>query len=272
MAASVTAAAGRLGGKIALVTGASSGIGAATARLFAAEGAQVVATGRNREALDQVVASIRDQGGEATAVEGDVTDDAAVNRVVDEAVSIYGGLHLLVNNAGVLAGGATGAVDMANWDYNFSTNARGPFAFLVAAIPHLKAQPVGSAAVVNVTSVNALQSFAGCVSYCASKAALEMVTKCASVDLAPHGIRVNSVNPGVVVTELQKRGGLSDDAYASFLQRSIDATHPLAAALGRVATPEEVAESILFLASDKASFVTGTSLAVDGGRQNLGAR
>mmetsp|Transcript_7932 Transcript_7932/g.12596 ORF Transcript_7932/g.12596 Transcript_7932/m.12596 type:complete len:162 (-) Transcript_7932:102-587(-) len=161
---------------------------------------------------------------------------------------------------------------MANWDFNMNVNARAPFCFLMNAIPHLKAVDQGTASVVNVTSVNGMQSFAGCVSYCASKSATDMMTRCASIDLAPFGIRVNSVNPGVVVTELQKRGGMSEEAYEGFLKRSIEVTHPLAASLGRCATPEEVAESILFLASDSSSFVTGTHLTVDGGRRNLGAR
>ena len=99
-----------------------------------------------------------------------------------------------------------------------------------------------------------------------------MIMRCASVDLAPFGIRVNNVNPGVVITELQKRGGLDDDSYAAFVDRSIKVTHTLSAALERCAQPEEVAECIMFLASDKASYVTGTTLKVDGGRGNAGMR
>ena len=203
----------RLHGKVALITGASSGIGAAVARLFAREGASVAATGRNEAALTALVEEIAGFGGSAKAFPGDVTDDAAVAAVVSATVSEFGGLNLLVNNAGVLQGGATDAATMENWDFNMSVNARAPFRFITQAIPHLKeaaAAPAaegGGAAVVNVSSVNGQQSFGGCVSYCAAKAALDMVTRCASVDLAPFGIRVNSVNPGVTMTNLQKAGG-----------------------------------------------------------------
>lgn len=109
-------------------------------------------------------------------------------------------------------------------------------------------------------------------SYCMSKAALDQLTRCASVDLAQFGIRVNSVNPGVIETNLQKAGGMSDPKYKAFLERSITTTHPLAGSLGRVGQPEEVGELIAFLISDKAKFITGECIAIDGGRQNLGAR
>ena len=128
-------------------------------------------------------------------------------------------------------------------------------------------------AIVNVSSVNGIQSFGGTAAYCASKAALDMLMRCASVDLAEHGIRVNNVNPGVVITELQKTGGMGDEAYEGFIQRSIDVTHPLSSSLGRCCQPDEVASCILFLAdSNQSGYVTGTTLKVDGGRGNLGAR
>ena len=264
-------ASGKLAGKVALITGASSGIGRAAARLFAREGAKVCATGRNGAALDALVAEIIEAGGTALAIPADVTDDAAVAACVETAVSSFGGLNILVNNAGVLQGGAVGEADMDNFDFNMAVNARAPFCFLRNAVPHLKAAG-GDSAVVNVSSVNGLQSFGGTAAYCMSKAAVDMLTRCASVDLAPFGIRVNSVNPGVVATNLQKTGGMSEEAYAGFVQRSIEVTHPLAASLGRVCQPEEVGECVLFLASPQASFVTGTTLTVDGGRGNLGAR
>jgi NAD(P)-dependent dehydrogenase (short-subunit alcohol dehydrogenase family) len=178
-------------------------------------------------------------------------------------------LDILVNSAGVLKGGTADAATMENWDYNMNVNARAVFCFMHNAIPYLKKAAEGKAAIVNVSSVNGQQSFGGVASYCASKAAVDMLTKCAAVDLAKFKIRVNAVNPGVVVTELQKRGGLDDAAYAAFIERSTTVTHPL----GRVAEPEEIAEAILFLCTaEKSGFITGACLPIDGGRSCLGAR
>ncbi|GBG32074.1 Dehydrogenase/reductase SDR family member 4 [Hondaea fermentalgiana] len=265
-----------LRGRLALVTGASSGIGAAAALKLASHGCAVALTGRKEEALLGVMERIKnDLGNEAPQVAifpGDATQEADVDRIVQESVKLLGEnrLDILVNCAGVLKGGAVGAADMANWDANFDTNARGVFCFMSKAIPYME-KPKGelTSSIVNVSSVNGLQSFGGVAAYCASKAAVDMLTDCAAVDLAPKGIRCNTVNPGVIVTELQKRGGLSDEQYAGFLKRSEEVTHPL----GRVGKPDEAAEAILFLAdSSKSDFITGTHLTIDGGRRCLGAR
>jgi NAD(P)-dependent dehydrogenase (short-subunit alcohol dehydrogenase family) len=263
----------RLSKKVALITGASSGIGFATAKLFAKEGALVAATGRNQASLDALVSEIKSEGGNAVALVGDINDDNQVERVVAQAVDTFGQLNILVNNAGVLKGGAVGGDTsaLATWDFNMNTNARAPFSFITSAVPHLKLQD--QSAIVNVSSVNGIQSFGGTAAYCASKAALDMLMRCASVDLAPFGIRVNNVNPGVVITDLQKTGGMDDETYAGFVKRSVDVTHPLSLSLGRCAEPNEIAQCILFLAdSNSSSYVTGTTLKVDGGRGNLGAR
>jgi NAD(P)-dependent dehydrogenase (short-subunit alcohol dehydrogenase family) len=266
---------GRLSQRVAIITGASSGIGLATAKLFAKEGANVVATGRNQQSLDKLVADINASGGQALAVVADITNDAQIANVVTQAINAFGQVNILVNNAGVLKGGAVGDDQnggaMATWDFNMNVNARAPFSFINQTVPHLKEQ--AHSAIVNVSSVNGMQSFGGTAAYCASKSALDMLMRCASVDLAPFGIRVNNVNPGVVITELQKTGGMDDEAYAGFVQRSIEVTHPLSASLGRCCEPHEIAECILFLAdSNTSSYVTGTTLKVDGGRGNLGAR
>ena len=269
----MTSVVGKLSQKVAIITGASSGIGLATARRFAKEGAMITATGRNQESLDALVSQINESGGSAIAVVADITKDDQVANVVNQTVEKFGKINILVNNAGVLKGGAVGADEnaMETWDFNMNANARAPFSFINQAVPHLKEQE--QSAIVNVSSVNGMQSFGGTAAYCASKAALDMLMRCASIDLAPYGIRVNNVNPGVVITELQKTGGMDDATYAGFVQRSIEVTHPLSASLGRCCEPNEIAECVLFLAdSDKSSYVTGTTLKVDGGRTNLGAR
>jgi NAD(P)-dependent dehydrogenase (short-subunit alcohol dehydrogenase family) len=159
-----------------------------------------------------------------------------------------------------------------NFKYNFGANVQAVFEMMQSAIPFLKLSSALSPSIINISSVNGKQAFKGCATYCASKAAVDQLSRCASLDLAPFNIRVNVVSPGVVETPLQRRGGMSDEAYAGFLDRSINVTHPLAAALNRVAQPEEVGELVSFLASKNAAFITGECIAIDGGRQNLGAR
>jgi NAD(P)-dependent dehydrogenase (short-subunit alcohol dehydrogenase family) len=251
-----------------LVTGASSGIGKATCEVLTRYGAKVVGTGRNEEAL----LSLKKEGAIVEFVVADITDENECQRVVDSAVEFLGGLTTVVNAAGVLQGGAMGSVGLDNYKFNMTANCQAPFEIMMHAIPHLKEQKDAYPSIVNVSSVNGKQAFAACAAYCMSKAALDQLTRCASVDLANFGIRVNAVNPGVIETNLQKSGGLNDDQYAAFLKRSIETTHPLAASLGRVGQPDEVGELIAFLVSDKAKFITGECIAIDGGRQNLGAR
>eukprot|EP00298_Acanthocystis_sp_HF-20_P001835 c12294_g1_i1.p1 GENE.c12294_g1_i1~~c12294_g1_i1.p1 ORF type:complete len:271 (+),score=135.82 c12294_g1_i1:32-814(+) len=259
-----------LTGKKILVTGASSGIGRATCVVLAREGAKLCATGRNEESLVELKSQIS-----CEYVTGDLTQEGECKRIVDEAATKLGGLTTLINCAGALKGGAFGteACSLDNFMYNFNTNTKTVFETMQHVVPHLRKSGVASGpSIVNVSSINGLVSFPGVASYCTSKAAVDMLTKCASVDLAGDGIRVNSVNPGVVVTSLQKRGGMSDEAYQAFHQRSIEVTHPLGKALNRVATPEEVGELICFLASDRAAFITGDCVKIDGGRANLGPR
>lgn len=252
-----------------LVTGASSGIGQATCKVLSEKGAKVVGVGRNEQAL----AALKADGGIVDFVVADITKEGECRRVVETAVKLLGNcLTTVVNAAGVLQGGAMGDVYLENYRFNMVCNTQAPFEIMVHSIPYLKEEKDKFPSVVNVSSVNGKQSFAACVTYCMSKAALDQLTRCSSVDLAPHGIRVNAVNPGVIKTNLQKAGGLSDEQYSNFLKRSIEATHPLAASLGRVGEPEEVGQLIAFLVSDQSKFITGECIAIDGGRQNLGAR
>mmetsp|Transcript_38079 Transcript_38079/g.113744 ORF Transcript_38079/g.113744 Transcript_38079/m.113744 type:complete len:267 (-) Transcript_38079:258-1058(-) len=255
-----------------LVTGASSGIGMATCKVLRKQGASVVGVGRKVAALQK----LKDDGHIMDFVAADITTPGSCKEVVDSATEKLGGLTTLVNAAGVLQGGAMGddaKTCLANYEFNMRVNTQAPFELMVHTIPYLRRQPREvHPSIINVSSVNGKQAFAGCVTYCMSKAALDQLTRCASVDLAGDGIRVNAVNPGVIETSLQKTGGLSPDAYNAFLKRSVEITHPLANSLGRVGQPEEVGELIAFLVSDKAKFITGETIAIDGGRQNLGAR
>ncbi|MBX5477953.1 MAG: glucose 1-dehydrogenase [Pyrinomonas methylaliphatogenes] len=253
---------GELNGRVALVTGATSGIGRAVARRFAREGARIVAVGRRAGALQELVGEIRGAGGEAAGVCADVTREAP--RIIDEAMASFGALHVLVNAAGAIANGTIENTTLEDWDRMFDVNVRAVFRLMQLAVPHLE-RTRGN--IVNVSSVTGLRAFPGVLAYCAAKAALDQLTRCAALELAPKGIRVNAVNPGVVRTELHRRGGMSEEDYAAFLERSKQ-THPL----GRVGEAEEIAELILFLASDRASWITGVTYAIDGGRAQTCAR
>lgn len=249
------------------MTGASSGIGKATCKVLSQYGATVIGTGRNLSSLSD----LKEKGFISNYIVADLTEENKCEEVVKEAVRLLDGkLTSLINCAGVLQGGSMGDVNLSNYKMNMTTNTQVPFELMVHSIPFLKQSP--SSNVVNISSVNAKQAFMGCATYCMSKAALDQLTRCASVDLAKYGVRVNSVNPGVIETNLQKTGGLSEEQYSAFLKRSVESTHPLSQSLGRVGQGEEVGEVVAFLISDKAKFMTGECIAIDGGRQNLGAR
>jgi len=251
-------------GKVVLITGATSGIGRETAESFGREQASVVAVGRNDSALDAVCGAIRAAGGSAVGCKADVTAAEAPARIVDTAVQAFGGIDVLVNAAGVIASGTLESTTDDVWDAMMSVNARAPFRLMRAALPHLVAR---KGAVVNVSSVNGLRSFPGVLAYCVSKSAVDQLTRCAAIELAPLGVRINAVNPGVTVTNLHRRSGMDDAQYAAFLERS-KTTHPL----GRPGQPADVAEMILFLASEKAGWMTGETIPIDGGRHLTCAR
>ncbi len=253
----------RFEGRVVLVTGASSGIGRATARALGAEGARVVAAGRRRDRLDAVVTDITAAGGEAVAIAGDVREAAACAACVERAVTAFGGLDGLVNAAGVIGNGSITATEPAEWDRVMDSNLRSLYLMTRAAAGEL-ARRKGS--VVNLSSVAATRPYPGLLAYCVSKAAVDMFTRCVALDLAPQGVRVNAVNPGVVVTELHTVANAVPD-YAAFLERG-RTTHPI----GRVGQPEEVAALILFLMSDAAGWITGVTYPIDGGRALSSAR
>uniref|UniRef100_UPI00358FF0E5 uncharacterized oxidoreductase YxbG-like isoform X2 n=1 Tax=Myxine glutinosa TaxID=7769 RepID=UPI00358FF0E5 len=214
-----------LANKVVLVTGASSGIGAATGELLARLGARLTLTGRNKEGLQRTANSCQEHGSEVLSITADLVDPVAVENLVEQ------------------------------------TMARAVFQLTQLCVPHL-VKSKGN--IVNVSSVNGQRAFAGVLTYCMSKAALDHFTRCVALDLAPKQVRVNAVSPGVIVTELHQRAGLSDEALVEFLERS-KRTH----ALGRPGQPSEVAEAIAFLASDLASNITGVTLPVDGGRHAM---
>ncbi len=251
-------------GKVAFVTGATSGIGHASAIAFANAGAKVVGVGRKTEALNDVEKQIREMGAEVLTIEADLSEVQEAERAVQRALEVFGGIDILVNAAGHLSNGTIENTTLQAWDDMMDVNVRAVFQLMQKALPSL-IERRGN--IVNVSSVTGLRAFPGVLAYCVSKAALDQLTRCASLELASKGVRVNAVNPGVVVTQIHKRGGMNDDAYAAFLEHS-KTTHPL----GRTGRPEEIADLILFLASDRASWITGATYSIDGGRGQTCAR
>jgi NAD(P)-dependent dehydrogenase (short-subunit alcohol dehydrogenase family) len=248
--------------KRVLVTGGSSGIGRAAVELFAREGAHVALVARHESPLQEVVRGL--PAGRALVIAADITREADAERALNEAVNRLGGLDVLVNAAGILKSGDISQTSLPLWDEMLNVNLRAVFHLMQLAVPHLKASRGN---MVNVSSVTGLRAFPGVLAYCVSKAAVDQLTRCAALELAPFGVRVNAVNPGVVVTSLHSSGGMGAEQYEAFLERS-KSTHPL----GRVGQAEEIADLIFFLASDRASWITGATISIDGGRALTCAR
>ena len=250
--------------KVVLVTGATSGIGHAVAVKFAEASARVVALGRDQAALREVESAVKNAGGEPLTLTVDVTNSEQGQHAIDETIKRFGRLDVLVNAAGHISTGSIENTSLSAWDAMMNVNLRAVFQLMQIAAPHL-IKTKGN--IVNVSSVTGLRSFPGVLAYCVSKAGLDQLTRCAALELAPRGVRVNAVNPGVVVTEIHKRGGMNEADYEKFLEHS-KTTHPL----GRVGDPEEIAELVFYLASEKASWITGATYSIDGGRALTCAR
>ncbi|EDV94830.1 uncharacterized oxidoreductase TM_0325 [Drosophila grimshawi] len=245
--------------KVIIVTGASSGIGAATAVHLASLGGLLTIVGRNVDKLKETADNILAVGGAAALqLQADLDKEEDVERIVAATLQKFGKLDVLVNNAGIIETGTIENTSLAQYDRVMNTNVRSLYQLTMLASPEL-IKTKGN--IVNVSSACGLRSCPGVLAYNVSKSAVDQFTRCVALELATKGVRVNSVNPGVIVTELQKRGGLDDAAYAQFLERTKQ-TH----ALGRPGDVKEVAAAIAFLASDEASFTTGVNFPVDGGR------
>ena len=245
--------------KVALITGASSGIGRATAMAFAARGASVVVAARRQEELESLVANIEASGGKATAIKTDVSKAEDVRRMVAHAIETYGRLDYAVNNAGI-EGKIANIVDLEedDWDRVLDINLKGNYLCLRYEARAMLAGGHGGA-IVNVGSVNSFLGFPSGAAYVVSKHGQIGLTTSASAELAPHGIRVNIVCPGFVDTPMHHRirGIIGDEIFDAALVPQVH--------VRRVGRPEEIAASILFLCSDDATFITGTTLTPDGG-------
>ncbi|GJQ66403.1 hypothetical protein Trydic_g4420 [Trypoxylus dichotomus] len=249
-------------GKVVLITGASSGIGAATAISFASKGALLALTGRNKANLEIVARKCEEKSNvRPLTVIGDVTNDNDIRNILNTTIKTYGKLDILINNAGILAVGSIEDTTIEQYDEMFATNVRPVYLLTHLAIPYLT-ETKGN--IVNVSSLAGLRSFPNVLAYCMSKAALDQFTKCVSLSLAPKHVRVNSVNPGVIMTDIHVRSGIPENEYQAYIKSHAD-MNPL----GRVGQPEEVANAIIFLASEEASFTTGETLTIAGGRQNV---
>lgn len=248
-------------GKIVLITGASSGIGAATAKIFASRGACLALTGRNLDRLKEVACDCSNVGATPLLLTAELTNEKDIINVVERTIEHFEKLDVLVNNAGILESGCIQTTNLEQYDRTMKTNVRSIYQLTMLTVPHL-IKTKGS--IVNVSSVNGLRAFPGVLAYCMSKAAVDQFTRCVALELASKQVRVNSVNPGMILTNLHRSGGMNEEEYEAFVKKSRE-TH----ALGRPGMPEEIAKGIAFLASDDASFITGVSLSVDGGKHAM---
>ncbi len=250
----------RLPGKVAVITGAGAGIGRATAELFAEEGAAVVIAERDESTGRDAAQRIKKAGGRALFVQTDVADESSAARMATEAVTAFGAIHILVNNAAIFILRGIDATP-EEWRPMLDVNVMGPALVAKHVVPAIR--QAGGGSIVNLASISSFIAQPNFVTYNTTKAAILGMTRCMAMDLAPDNIRVNSVCPGVVWTQIVER-----QAKAMGLDRAAADVHPQwagAQLIQRCAEPREIAQAILFLASDEASFITGSHLMADGG-------
>ncbi|XP_037797697.1 3-oxoacyl-[acyl-carrier-protein] reductase FabG-like [Penaeus monodon] len=250
-----------LKGKVALITGATSGIGKACAIALAAEGCFVSVTGRNTEALKEVTKLCYDAGlpeGKVFAVDGDVAKDDDCKKIVDSTVAHFKKLDILINNAGILVLGGIESISMEDYDKQMDVNVKSVFVLTKLALPHI-IETKGN--IINVSSVCGIRSIPGMVAYNMSKAAVDQFTRSVALEVAARGVRVNSVNPGLIITDIHRRAGMSEENYEKMVENT-KKMYPL----GRAGEVEDVTKAVIYLASEDSSFVTGVTLPIDGGR------
>jgi NAD(P)-dependent dehydrogenase (short-subunit alcohol dehydrogenase family) len=244
---------GKLSGKIAVITGGTTGIGLATARVFAAEGAKVIATGRNPETLEAARAEL---AGTAEVVRSDASDPKQVRKLFEDLARTHGRVDVLFLNAGIAKFAPLADSSEELFDQVLEVNVKGPLLALQAALPLLRK---GSSVIFN-TSVVSERAFANASVYSASKAALAAIARVAALELAPRGVRVNAVRPGPITTPILGKLGIPAEAREAFVEQTTERVP-----LGRFGAADEVARAALFLASEDSAFVTGHELSVDGG-------
>lgn len=250
-----------LTGRVAIVTGGGTGIGAATARLLAENGADVVIAGRRAEPLERTAGEIREATGRrCLAIAADARDPEQIQALVDRTVQTFGRIDILVNNAGGATHAPLAKMPFETWQKDVSLNLHAAFLCSQAALPHLKES--GHGAIVNISSLAGVHGTLGVGAYSSAKSGLQMYTRVASAEWGPHGVRVNCVAPGMIATEL---------AQANWARTGFDAAGACKGfPLRRPGRPEEVAQAIVFMASDAASYITGETLTVGGGPQLKG--
>ena len=249
----------RFADKAVLVTGGGSGIGAAAARAFAREGARVAVADVVDARAHEIADAIRAEGAHAIAVAGDVSREPDARRMVDATVSAFGRIDVLFNNAGILIEKPVHELSEEEWDHILGVNLKGVFLVSKHAVPHMMRQHAG--VIVNTGSVNSFVADPGDPAYCASKGGVAMLTKSMALDYASYGIRVNAVCPGWVETRMFAQEAAARGLTVEEYRRKAGDEQPI----GRVGTPEDIAQAVLFLASDASSYMTGSLLVIDGG-------